>query len=70
MGIDNVCQALVGKVVKAGGEKITVECNGKTRELRSNLVNVKEGDNVLFSLDIAIEKIDEEEAKIIRGEME
>jgi len=64
-----MCQALVGKVVKAGVEKITVECNGKIRELRSKLVDVKEGDNVLFSTDIAIEKIDAEEAGIIRGEI-
>lgn len=53
-----------------GGDRITIECNGKRRELRSQLVSVKEGDNVLFSTDFAIEKIDEEEARIIRGEIE
>lgn len=65
-----MCQASVGKVVKVGGDRITIECNGKRRELRSQLVSVKEGDNVLFSTDFAIEKIDEEEARIIRGEIE
>lgn len=65
-----MCQALIGKVIKTGRERITVECNGKTRELRSQLVEVSEGDYVLFSLDIALDKVDKEEADAILGEME
>jgi hydrogenase maturation factor len=62
-----MCQTPVGKVVGVGEKSITVECNGKLRELKSKLVDVKKGDYVEFSLDIAIDKIDEEEAKMILG---
>jgi len=62
-----MCQAPVGRVVKINNDKLTVEFNGKLRELNSKLVDVKEGDYVLFSVNIAIEKVDPEEAKIILG---
>jgi hydrogenase maturation factor len=67
-----MCQAPVGKVIDIDNSKdrITVEYNGKKRELRSKLVDVKKGEYVLFSLDIAIEKIDKEEAMMILGGMQ
>jgi hydrogenase maturation factor len=64
-----MCQAAVGKVVDAHDDKIVVVHNGKKRELNSKLVKVKKGDYVTFSLNIAIEKIDEEEAKMILGKL-
>jgi len=64
-----MCQAPVGKVVKVDKKSIVVEYNGKKRELNSKLVNVKEGDYVLFSLNIAIEKVDKEEATMILGDV-
>jgi len=64
-----MCQASVGKVIRVNKDTITVEYNGKTRELKSKLVSAREGDYVLFSLDIAIEKVDEEEATTILGDM-
>jgi len=64
-----MCQAPVGKVIRVNRNTITVEYKGKTRELKSKLVSAKEGDYVLFSLDIAIEKIDKEEATTILGDM-
>lgn len=64
-----MCQAPVGKVVSLDKEGITVEYKGKTRKLRSKLLDVKKGDYVLFSLDIAIDKVDAEEAEAILGDM-
>jgi len=64
-----MCQAPVGKVISVGEGKITVEYNGKKRELRSKIPDIKVGEYVQFSLDIAIDKIDEEEALMILGEM-
>jgi hydrogenase maturation factor len=64
-----MCQAPVGKVVGVGKGTLTVEYNGKTRELRSRLPNVSSGDYVSFSMDIAIDKVDREEAEAILGDM-
>ncbi|HIH50195.1 MAG: HypC/HybG/HupF family hydrogenase formation chaperone [Candidatus Micrarchaeaceae archaeon] len=64
-----MCQAPVGRVIGIGDRKITVKYKGKTRELNSRLGDVKVGDYVLFSLDIAIDKVDEEEAKTITSMM-
>lgn len=64
-----MCQAAVGKVVKVDGKSITIEFNGKTRVLDSSLVKAKVGDYVQFSMNIAIDKMDEEEAKMILGSM-
>ncbi len=64
-----MCQAPVGKVVAVDKDRLVVEYRGKRRELRSKLANVSGGDYVLFSVDIAIEKIDPEEAQEILGSM-
>ncbi len=60
-----MCQAPVGKVISVDKDTITIEYNGKTRVLKSKLVHAKVGEYVQFSLDIAIDKMDEEEAKMI-----
>ncbi len=64
-----MCQAPVGKVVTAESGKLTVKYKGKLFELNSKLPDVKAGDYVLFSLDIAIDKVDKEEAEAILGKM-
>lgn len=64
-----MCQAPVGKIVKIDKNKITVECKGELKDLDSKLVDVKEGDYVLFSTNIAIEKLDKEEAKTMVGDL-
>jgi hydrogenase maturation factor len=65
-----MCQAPIGKVVDAKGGEITVDYKGKRRKLRSRLLDVKKGDYVLFSLDIAIDKVDKEEAEMVLGNSE
>lgn len=64
-----MCQAPVGKVTNVDGGMLTVTYKKGTRNLRSKLADIKPGDYVIFSMDIAIDKIDEEEAlQIIGGE--
>lgn len=61
-----MCQAAVGRVISLSKDGMTVEYNGKRRALKSSrLLKVKPGDYVQFSLDIAIDKIDKEEAEMI-----
>jgi hydrogenase maturation factor len=62
-----MCQGLVGKVISTERDGIVVECKGEKRKLRSKLTDVKVGDYVMFSLDIAIDKVDKEEAEMICG---
>ena len=64
-----MCQAPVGRVIKVGNGTLTVDHKGKTRTLRSKLRGVRKGDYVLFSVDIAIDRVDAEEAEAIMGEM-
>lgn len=64
-----MCQAPVGRVTGVGNKELTIEYNGKSRKLRSILPGIKAGDYVSFSLDIAIDRVDEEEARAILGKM-
>lgn len=64
-----MCQAPVGKVIAINDNELVIEYNGKRRTLRSRLPDMKVGEYVQFSLDIAIDRMDEEEAKAILGEM-
>ena len=60
-----MCQAPIGKVIEVSGNTLTVEHKGKMRVLRSKIPAVQKGDYILFSTDIAIEKVDPEEAQMI-----
>ena len=62
-----MCQAPIGKVIQVSEGKLIVECKGKTLELRSKLAHVKNGDYVIFSSGLAIDKMDSEEAEMIFG---
>ena len=58
-----MCVAVPGRVVRAGGGKATVEINGREQEVVAvALPNLREGELVLVSLGMALERIDEEEA--------
>jgi hydrogenase maturation factor len=67
--MDAMCQAPVGRVIGVDGNRLTVEYNGGKRELRSKLSGVTTGDYIIFSVDIAIEKVEKEEAEAIMGDM-
>jgi hydrogenase maturation factor len=64
-----MCQAPVGRVISVNNSRITVEYKGKKIDLNSKLVDLKEGDYVLFSNNIAIDRVDKEEAEMIIGEL-
>lgn len=66
-----MCQGFIGKVISVDKDSITVEYNGEELRLNSKLLNanmVNEGDYVLFSSDLAIDKVDKDEAEMMRGE--
>ncbi|MDE1865045.1 MAG: HypC/HybG/HupF family hydrogenase formation chaperone [Candidatus Micrarchaeota archaeon] len=60
-----MCQAPVGKVLEVRGDRLVVDVKGKRRELRSRLPGIGVGDYVSFSLDIAIDRIEKEEAEAV-----
>ena len=65
-----MCQAPVGKVIRVEGNTATIKYNGQTRKIKCpKQLRLSVGDYVTFSLDIAIDKIDAEEAEMILGQM-
>ena len=58
---DNMCQAPVGKVLSVDGGKLKVKYKGKTLSLDSRIPDVHVGDYVMFSLNIAVDKVDKED---------
>lgn len=65
-----MCQAIVGKVVSVAGSKARVEIKGKTKIMDSQLANVESGDYVICAANYIIEKIDENEARAITGNVD
>ena len=58
-----MCGAQLGKVIKAGEKRAVVDFEGLSYEVRSGLVDVKEGDNVLVHAGIIIQKVTEKDAR-------
>lgn len=61
-----MCVAQLGIVKKPGEKKALVDFSGIEIEVRSGLVDVKEGDNVLVHAGIIIQKLSEKEAAEMR----
>lgn len=60
-----MCLAIPLKVVAVDGSKIRVESAGLVREARADfLPGLKEGDFVIVHAGFAIEKLDEEQARL------
>ena len=58
-----MCVAAPGRVIWAGDGKARVEINGREQEVVAvSLPGLREGEFVLVSLGMALERIDEEEA--------
>lgn len=51
-----MCLAIYGKVLEVKGKKITVDLNGRKKEVKA-LIPVKEGDLVLIQAGFAIENL-------------
>lgn len=62
-----MCQVIVGKVISINGDKAKVNIKGKNVLLNTQLADINKGDHVICAADYVIEKIDEEEAKMILG---
>ncbi len=65
-----MCQAPIGKVTSIGSKMITVEYRGKQIDLRSKLADISVGDYVMFSVDVAVDKVSEDEATMALGGLE
>lgn len=64
VGVVGMCIAIPGKVEKVEYPYAIVNFKGTKRKVRIDLLDdVKEGDYVLVHVGLAIQKIDEEEAK-------
>ncbi|MEK6942259.1 MAG: HypC/HybG/HupF family hydrogenase formation chaperone [archaeon] len=57
-----MCVTIVGKVLEVNGKKGIVEVDGKQREMDFSLAKIKRGDFVSCALNLAVEKIENEEA--------
>lgn len=62
-----MCQFIVGKVIDVNKNKAKVNIKGKNKILDTQLVDVSKGDYVICAADYILEKIDEEEARMILG---
>ncbi len=60
-----VCITVVGKITEVKGKKGIAEVEGKKREMDLSLVKVKKGDYISCALNVAVEKLDAEEAEEI-----
>lgn len=60
----------MGKVISFGDGTVTVECKGTKVNLRPAVSGLKEGDYVVFSGGMAVDKLEKEEAESILGETE
>ena len=57
-----MCVAQLGKVIEPGEKTAKVDFDGIALEVRSGLVDVKPGDNVLVHAGIIIQRLTETEA--------
>lgn len=62
-----MCQAPLGEVVAAGDGSVTVKYKGKLLILRAGLVEAGKGDYVLFAGDMALERVEKEDAEMLLG---
>ena len=62
-----MCLAIPGKIIAIKNQLATVDFSGITKEINISLVNVKVGEFVMVHAGFAIEKMDDEYAKEMRG---
>jgi hydrogenase maturation factor len=58
-----MCQANLARIIELVDGGAIAEVKGKRRKILTDLVDVGPGDYVLCSLDLAIERVDPEEAR-------
>jgi len=62
-----MCLAIPGKIIAIKNQLATVDFDGIKKEINISLVSVKIGDHVMVHAGFAIEKMDDEYAKEMRG---
>ena len=63
-----MCVALPGRVVQVNGQTAIVEVGGRTREVSLlALPDLKDGEYVLVSLGMAVERLSQQEAASLEG---
>jgi hydrogenase maturation factor len=65
-----MCITTIGKVIKIDNNKAVVQLKKSTREIRVDLLDVKEGDYVYVSGNLGVEKIEKKEAEQILNDRE
>ncbi len=58
-----MCQTIAAKIVSVNGKNAIADFSGQIKEINVELVDIKEGDTVICSGNIAIEKVDEDGSK-------
>lgn len=58
-----MCLAILGKIIKASGNRAVVDFGGVKRDVRIDLVDAKIGDYIIVHTGYAIQKMDKHEAK-------
>lgn len=58
-----MCQAALGKIIEMDDKEAIVQMRDGRRKVNTDLLDVKEGDYILCSLNLAVEKVDPEDAK-------
>lgn len=62
-----MCLAIPGKIIKINDQLATADFSGIQKEINISLVDVKKGDYVMVHAGFAIEKMDENWAKEVKG---
>lgn len=65
-----MCITVVGKILNLDENVALVKLKKSTRKVRTDLVDVKKGDYIYVSGNLAIEKIEKKEAEQILNSME
>jgi hydrogenase assembly chaperone HypC/HupF len=60
-----MCITAIGKIIRLDKNKALVQLKKSTREVRTDLLDVKEGDYIYVSGKLAVEKVEKEEAEKI-----
>lgn len=63
----NMCLAIPGKIMAIKNQLATVDFDGIIKEVNVSLVEIKVGEYVMVHAGFAIEKMDDEYAKEMRG---
>jgi hydrogenase maturation factor len=62
-----MCNSIIARIVDVKGKEATAKIKNSLRKINVELINVKKDDYVLLAANVAIEKLDPEEARLAMG---